>query len=211
MRAFSACRAGVPRAKMVAGVAMYGRGFSGVERDAAGLLSKRGGFPGADGSLVYREIAARYLGPKGQGLRGFRAEFDARTQAWNLVHPKLKLWIGYDDPRAVRAKGQYVLKNGLAGLTKVTALEGAKHGVRCNLICPGYVHTPLVDGQIADTAKARGMTREQVIEDVILEAQPTREFVTVEQIAGFAAFLCSPDADQINGAELSIDGGWTAE
>lgn len=109
-------RAGVPRAKMVAGVAMYGRGFSGVERDAAGLLSKRGGYPGADGSLVYREIAARYLGPKGQGLRGFRAEFDARTQAWSLVHPRLKLWIGYDDPRAVRAKGQYVLKNGLAGV-----------------------------------------------------------------------------------------------
>lgn len=109
-------------------------------------------------------------------------------------------------------KSAYVTaKHGLAGLTKVTALEGAKHGIRCNLICPGYVHTPLVDGQIADTAKARGMTRDQVIEDVILKAQPTKEFVTVEQIAGFAAFLCSPDADQINGAALSIDGGWTAE
>jgi len=109
-------------------------------------------------------------------------------------------------------KSAYVTaKHGLAGLTKVTALEGAKHGVRCNLICPGYVHTPLVDGQIADTAKARGLTRDQVIEDVILKAQPTKEFVTVEQIAGFAAFLCSTDADQINGAELSIDGGWTAE
>jgi 3-hydroxybutyrate dehydrogenase len=109
-------------------------------------------------------------------------------------------------------KSAYVTaKHGLAGLTKVTALEGAQHGVRCNLICPGYVHTPLVDGQIADTAKARGMSREDVIKNVILDAQPTKEFVTVEQIAGFAAFLCSPDADQINGAELSIDGGWTAE
>lgn len=108
-------------------------------------------------------------------------------------------------------KSAYVTaKHGLAGLTKVTALEGAEHGVRCNLICPGYVHTPLVDGQIADTAKARGMSKEDVIKNVILDAQPTKQFVTVEQIAGFAAFLCSPDADQINGAELSIDGGWTA-
>ena len=109
-------------------------------------------------------------------------------------------------------KSAYVTaKHGLAGLTKVTALEGAEHGVRCNLICPGYVHTPLVDGQIDDTAKARGMTRDQVVKEVILDAQPTKEFVTVEQIAGFAAFLCSPDADQINGADLSIDGGWVAQ
>ncbi|MAN44715.1 MAG: 3-hydroxybutyrate dehydrogenase [Alphaproteobacteria bacterium] len=109
-------------------------------------------------------------------------------------------------------KSAYVTaKHGLAGLTKVTALEGAQHGVRCNLICPGYVHTPLVDGQIDDTAKARGMTRDQVVKDVILAAQPTKEFVTAEQIAGFAAFLCSPDADQINGADLSIDGGWVAQ
>ena len=109
-------------------------------------------------------------------------------------------------------KSAYVTaKHGLAGLTKVTALEGAEHGVRCNLICPGYVHTPLVDGQIDDTAKARGMTRDQVVKEVILAAQPTKEFVTAEQIAGFAAFLCSPDADQINGADLSIDGGWVAQ
>ena len=109
-------------------------------------------------------------------------------------------------------KSAYVTaKHGLAGLTKVTALEGAQHGVRCNLIFPGYVHTPLVDGQIDDTAKARGMTRDQVVKDVILAAQPTKEFVTAEQIAGFAAFLCSPDADQINGADLSIDGGWVAQ
>ena len=109
-------------------------------------------------------------------------------------------------------KSAYVsAKHGLAGLTKTTALEGAEFGVRTNLICPGYVHTPLVDGQIGDTAKARSMTREAVVKDVILAAQPTKEFVTVEQIAGFAAFLCSPSADSINGAELSIDGGWTAQ
>lgn len=109
-------------------------------------------------------------------------------------------------------KAAYVAaKHGIAGLTKVIALEGARHGVRCNAICPGYVHTPLVDNQIGDTAKARGMTREEVVTDVLLAAQPTKEFVTVEQVAGFAAFLCSPDADQINGADLSIDGGWVAQ
>lgn len=109
-------------------------------------------------------------------------------------------------------KAAYVAaKHGLSGLTKTTALEGAEYGVRANLICPGYVHTPLVDGQIDDTAKARGMSHDDVIKNVILAAQPTKEFVTVEQIAGFAAFLCSPVADAINGAELSIDGGWTAQ
>ena len=109
-------------------------------------------------------------------------------------------------------KSAYVAaKHGLSGLTKVTALEGAEHGVRCNLVCPGYVHTPLVDGQIDDTAKARGMTRDEVGKNVLLAAQPTKEFVTAEQIGGFVAFLCSPDADQINGADLSMDGGWVAQ
>ena len=109
-------------------------------------------------------------------------------------------------------KSAYVAaKHGLSGLTKVTALEGAEHGVRCNLVCPGYVHTPLVDGQIDDTAKARGMTRDEVVKNVLLAAQPTKEFVTAEQIGGFVAFLCSPDADLINGADLSMDGGWVAQ
>ena len=109
-------------------------------------------------------------------------------------------------------KSAYVAaKHGLSGLTKVTALEGAEHGVRCNLVCPGYVHTPLVDGQIDDTAKARGMTRDEVVKNVLLAAQPTKEFVTAEQIGGFVAFLCSPDADQINGADLSMDGGLVAQ
>ena len=109
-------------------------------------------------------------------------------------------------------KSAYVAaKHGIAGLTKVVALEGAQHGVRCNAICPGYVHTPLVEDQIADTAEARGITPEAVKRDVLLAAQPTKEFVTSEQIAGFAAFLCSPAADQINGAALPIDGGWVAQ
>jgi len=102
-------------------------------------------------------------------------------------------------------------KHGIAGLTKVIALEGAQHGVRCNAICPGYVYTPLVEGQVADTAKSRGMTEEEVKRDVLLAAQPTKEFVTVEQIGGMAAFLCSDDSNQINGAMMQMDGGWTAQ
>lgn len=108
-------------------------------------------------------------------------------------------------------KAAYVAaKHGLGGLTKVVALEAAEHGVTCNTICPGYVHTELVDEQIADTAKARHMREEDVVQNVMLEPQPTRKFVTVEQVAGFAVFLCSDAADSITGALLPIDGGWTA-
>lgn len=108
-------------------------------------------------------------------------------------------------------KSAYVAaKHGIAGLTKTVALEGAEHGVRCNAICPGYVYTPLVESQIADTAKSRGMTEEQVKKDVLLAAQPTKEFVTSEQVAAMAAFLISPDANQINGTMMQIDGGWVA-
>ncbi|MEZ5939075.1 MAG: 3-hydroxybutyrate dehydrogenase [Hyphomonadaceae bacterium] len=109
-------------------------------------------------------------------------------------------------------KSAYVsAKHGLLGFTKTIALEGAQHGIRANAICPGYVHTPLVDGQIGDTAKARGMTREQVINDVILAAQPTKQFVKVEDIAALAVFLTTEAANQINGAALQIDGGWVAQ
>lgn len=109
-------------------------------------------------------------------------------------------------------KSAYVAaKHGIAGLTKVVALEGATHGVRCNAICPGYVHTPLVDGQISATAKSRGISEEEVKRDVLLAAQPTKDFVTSEQVADFALFLCSPAADQINGALMPIDGGWVAQ
>jgi 3-hydroxybutyrate dehydrogenase len=108
-------------------------------------------------------------------------------------------------------KSAYVAaKHGILGLTKTIALEGGEHGVRCNAICPGYVLTPLVEKQIPDTMAARGLTREQVIRDVLLEAQPTKEFVTVEQVAALAVFLCGEGAAQINGAALPVDGGWTA-
>jgi 3-hydroxybutyrate dehydrogenase len=109
-------------------------------------------------------------------------------------------------------KSAYVTaKHGIAGLTKTVALELATFGVTCNCISPGYVWTPLVEKQIPDTAKARGMTEEQVKRDVILAAQPTKEFVTVEDVASLAVYLCSDAAKSITGANLSIDGGWTAE
>jgi 3-hydroxybutyrate dehydrogenase len=101
-------------------------------------------------------------------------------------------------------------KHGLAGLTKTVALELATSGVTANCISPGYVWTPLVERQIPDTMKARNMTREQVISDVMLTAQPTKQFVTVDQVAALAVYLCSDAAAQITGANLSIDGGWTA-
>ena len=109
-------------------------------------------------------------------------------------------------------KSAYVTaKHGLAGLTKTVALELAEHGVTANCISPGYVWTPLVEKQIPDTMKARNMTREQVMRDVLLAGQPTRQFVTPEQVAATALFLCRDEAAQITGANLSIDGGWTAE
>jgi 3-hydroxybutyrate dehydrogenase len=109
-------------------------------------------------------------------------------------------------------KSAYVAaKHGIAGLTKTVALEVATHGITVNCISPGYVWTPLVERQIPDTMKARNMTKEQVINDVLLEAQPTKQFVTVDQVAALAVFLCSDAASQMSGANLSMDGGWTAK
>jgi 3-hydroxybutyrate dehydrogenase len=109
-------------------------------------------------------------------------------------------------------KSAYVsAKHGLAGLTKTVALEVATFGITVNCISPGYVWTPLVEKQIPDTMKARGLTEEQVKRDVLLAAQPTKEFVTVEEVAALAVYLCSDAARSITGANLSIDGGWTAE
>jgi len=114
--------------------------------------------------------------------------------------------------RASPFKAAYVTaKHGMAGLTKTVALGVAEKGVTANAICPGYVRTPLVEGQIADTAKARGITEEQVVRDVMLLAQPTKQLITVEQVAALALFLCSEAAASITGAMLPIDGGWTAK
>ncbi len=108
-------------------------------------------------------------------------------------------------------KSAYVAaKHGIAGLTKTAALEVARNGITVNAISPGYVWTPLVEKQIPDTMAARGLTREQVINDVLLTAQPTKQFVTSEQVAALAIYLCSDAAAQITGTNLSMDGGWTA-
>jgi 3-hydroxybutyrate dehydrogenase len=109
-------------------------------------------------------------------------------------------------------KAPYVAaKHGIAGLTKAVALETATSGVTVNCISPGYVWTPLVENQIPDTMKARGLTREQVMNDVLLSAQPTKKFVTVDQVAALALFLCRDEASAVTGANLSMDGGWTAQ
>ena len=109
-------------------------------------------------------------------------------------------------------KSAYVAaKHGIAGLTKTVALEVATQGITMNAICPGYVWTPLVEKQIPDTAKARGLTEDQVINDVLLHAQPTKQFVQVSEVAALTAFLASDEAASITGAIIPIDGGWTAQ
>jgi 3-hydroxybutyrate dehydrogenase len=108
-------------------------------------------------------------------------------------------------------KSAYVAaKHGVIGLTKTVALEGAEHNVTCNAICPGYVWTPLVENQIGDTAKARGISREEVVRDVLLAAQPNKRFAEVDELGALAAFLCGPGGRSITGAALPVDGGWTA-
>jgi 3-hydroxybutyrate dehydrogenase len=109
-------------------------------------------------------------------------------------------------------KSAYVAaKHGIAGLTKTVALETATFGITVNAICPGYVWTPLVEHQIPETMAARGLTRDQVINDVLLHAQPTKQFVTSEEVAALAVFLASSAAKSITGVILPIDGGWTAQ
>ena len=109
-------------------------------------------------------------------------------------------------------KSAYVAaKHGVAGFTKALALETARDGITANCISPGYVWTSLVEAQIPDTMKARGLTRDEVINDVLLAAQPTKRFVTTEEVAALALFLCRDEAASITGANLSMDGGWTAQ
>ncbi len=109
-------------------------------------------------------------------------------------------------------KSAYVAaKHGVAGLTKTVALETATFGITVNAICPAYVLTPLVEKQIPDTARARRITEAQVMSDVLLAAQPTKQFVTIEQVAALACFLAGDDAASITGSLQSIDGGWTAQ
>jgi len=144
----------------------------------------------------------------------------ASFHAIRLVLPKMKAkrWgriINVASAHALVAspfKSAYVAaKHGIAGLTKTVALEVAEEGITMNAICPGYVWTPLVEKQIPATAKARGLTEAQVISDVLLHAQPTKQFVRVSEVAALAAFLASREAASITGAVIPIDGGWTAQ
>jgi 3-hydroxybutyrate dehydrogenase len=108
-------------------------------------------------------------------------------------------------------KSAYVAaKHGLLGLTKAVALEVAQQGITCNAVCPGYVYTPLVENQIADTARSRGISHEAVVKDVLLAAQWTKRFVSIEEVAKLVLFLCSDAAVNITGSALPVDGGWTA-
>lgn len=144
------------------------------------------------------------------------AAFDACRLA--IPHMKARGWgriINTASAHSLAAspfKSAYVAaKHGLAGLTKVLALELATSGITANCISPGYVWTPLVENQIPDTMQARGLTREQVVNDVLLAKQPTKRFVQPEEVAALALFLCRDEAANMTGANLSMDGGWTAE
>jgi len=109
-------------------------------------------------------------------------------------------------------KSAYVAaKHGVLGLTKTVALEVAQHGITCNAICPGFVKTPLVEAQIADQAKARGISEEAVMKDVILASQPTKQFVTFDQLSGLLLYLVSDAGASANGSAFQVDGGWTAQ
>jgi len=113
--------------------------------------------------------------------------------------------------RASPYKSAYVAaKHGIVGMTKTIGLETAQDPITCNAICPGYVLTPLIDSQIPETMKEYDMTREEVVRDVLLARQPSKEFATLEQIGGTTVFLCSDAAAQITGTTISVDGGWTA-
>ena len=108
-------------------------------------------------------------------------------------------------------KSAYVAaKHGIVGMTKVVALETAEEPITANAVCPGYVLTPLVEKQIPDTMKEYNMSRDEVVRNVLLQRQPSKQFATVEQLGGTVVFLCSPAADQITGTTISVDGGWTA-
>ena len=136
----------------------------------------------------------------------------------SIPHMKRQKWgriINIASAHAIVAspfKSAYVAaKHGIAGLVKVTALEVAKEGITCNAICPGYVFTPLVENQIASTAKARGISEEEVVNNVLLGSQPTKKFTQTKDIAALVEFLCSSSAENITGAVIPIDGGWTCQ
>ena len=176
------------------------------------------------GDILVNNAGIQYVAPvdefpvdKWNAILGINLTASFHTVRLALPAMKRKGWgrvINIASAHALVAspyKSAYVAaKHGIAGFTKTVALEVAEQGITVNAICPGYVWTPLVQKQIPDTAKARGLTEEQVIKDVLLAAQPTKKFVQVDEVAAFAAFLASDGAASITGAVLPIEGGWTA-
>lgn len=144
------------------------------------------------------------------------------SSAWHLTRltmseMKARKWGRYINIASAHGlvaspfKSAYVMaKHAMLGLTKTVALEGAEHGITANAICPGYVLTPLVEKQIPETARARKLTEEQVVRDVLLAAQPTKQFVEARHLGELSVFLCTEAASQITGAAIPVDGGWTA-
>ncbi len=131
-----------------------------------------------------------------------------RAKGWGRI---INIASAHGRVASVHKAAYVAAKHGVVGLTKVTALETAGSGITCNAICPGWVLTPLVRQQIEARAAASGRSYEEEKLDLVSEKQPSKEFVTPEQLGGLAVFLCSAAADQITGAPLSIDGGWTAQ
>ena len=159
-------------------------------------------FPMKNGKRSSASISSPCFTPSKAALAGMKARKWGRIINTASAHSLV----------ASPFKSAYVAaKHGVAGFTKTVALEAASFGVTVNCISPGYVWTQLVESQIPDTMKARNMTKEEVIDEVLLNAQPTKQFVTVDQVASLALYLCSDAASQITGANLSIDGGWTAQ
>ena len=190
-----------------------------IEKLIADIAEKLGG-----PDIIVNNAGIQHVAPieefppeQWDAIIGLNLTSSFHTVRHSLAAMKAKKWgriVNIASAHALVAspfKSAYVAaKHGLLGFTKTIALEGAEFGITANAICPGYVHTALVDKQIPDTMKARNMTRDEVIKDVILAAQPTKEFVTVEDISALAVFLCTDAGKSINGAPLSIDGGWVA-
>jgi 3-hydroxybutyrate dehydrogenase len=133
---------------------------------------------------------------------------EMRRQGWGRI---INIASAHGLVASARKAAYVAAKHGLVGLTKVVALEAAGSGVTCNAVCPGWVRTPLVEKQIGDLASSKQISQEDAIEELLGEKQPSRTFVTPEQLGGTIAFLCSPAADQITGTTVSVDGGWTAQ
>lgn len=203
-------------------VRYYGADMGRVEAIEAMFAAVTGEFGGVD--ILVNNAGIQHVAPidefpvaKWDAVIAINLTAAFHTIRLALPHMKAKKWgriVQIASAHALVAspyKSAYVAaKHGIAGLTKTVALEVAEQGITVNAICPGYVWTPLVEKQIPETAKARGISEAEVIQNVLLAAQPTKQFVTVEQVAALAGFLASGEAASITGAVIPLDGGWTA-